>query len=390
MGRRSTGTVEPLKTSIRLKFTHLGTRRLETLDLAPTPANLKAAERLMSKIQSAISAGVYRRGDFFSGGIDLATPQPFSEYADEWAETLVVAKSTKRSYQTAMRATWKPAFEGKALADISHSDVKRAVAAKRDGGASAKTINNQLIPLRDLFSVAQKDGLIDSLPTNGVRNLKHQKPPPDPFTTGERDTILGHLHERYDEQIWNYYTFAFFTGIRPSEQIIAGWPHVDWNARKLRIEAALVDDEVKSTKTSLVREVDLNDATYAALLRQKAHTFMKDPEGPIFNDPLHGKPFPNERAQRRRFFIPALKVLGIRHRSAYQTRHTFATALLMGGVNPAYIARQLGHASTAMLFKHYAKWIDGADKGAEAAKANAVLMGHYGGPKLGGEEASNG
>ena len=33
---------------------------------------------------------------------------------------------------------------------------------------------------------------------------------------------------------------------------------------------------------------------------------------------------------------------------------------------PAYIARQLGHASTAMLFKHYAKWIDGARTRAQA------------------------
>jgi hypothetical protein len=35
--------------------------------------------------------------------------------------------------------------------------------------------------------------------------------------------------------------------------------------------------------------------------------------------------------------------------------------------------RQLGHASTAMVFKAYARWIEGADKGAEAAKANAIL-----------------
>jgi integrase len=45
----------------------------------------------------------------------------------------------------------------------------------------------------------------------------------------------------------------------------------------------------------------------------------------------------------------------------------------MAGVNPAYIATQLGHADTTMLFKHYAKWIKGADSGAEAAKARAAF-----------------
>jgi hypothetical protein len=45
----------------------------------------------------------------------------------------------------------------------------------------------------------------------------------------------------------------------------------------------------------------------------------------------------------------------------------------MGGINPAYIAKQLGQASLAMMFKVYAKWINRADKGAEAAKANAAV-----------------
>jgi integrase len=45
----------------------------------------------------------------------------------------------------------------------------------------------------------------------------------------------------------------------------------------------------------------------------------------------------------------------------------------MGGLNPAYIARQLGHATTAMLFKHYAKWIEGANAGLEASKLNRVF-----------------
>jgi len=49
----------------------------------------------------------------------------------------------------------------------------------------------------------------------------------------------------------------------------------------------------------------------------------------------------------------------------------------MAGVNPAYIARQPGHANTAMLFKHYSKWIEGADSGLEARKLNHVF-----GPKL--------
>jgi len=65
--------------------------------------------------------------------------------------------------------------------------------------------------------------------------------------------------------------------------------------------------------------------------------------------------------------------LGIRSRDAYHTRHTYATLALMAGSNPAYIARQLGHATTAMVFQKYSGWIDGGDNGHEARKLNAVF-----------------
>jgi hypothetical protein len=39
----------------------------------------------------------------------------------------------------------------------------------------------------------------------------------------------------------------------------------------------------------------------------------------------------------------------------------------------AYNTRQLGHKNTSILLKHYARWIDGADKGAEAAKVNQAF-----------------
>jgi len=45
----------------------------------------------------------------------------------------------------------------------------------------------------------------------------------------------------------------------------------------------------------------------------------------------------------------------------------------MAGVDPAYISGQLEHTSSEMLFKHYAKWIVGADRGAEARKLNAAF-----------------
>lgn len=371
MGRRPTGTVEPLRSSIRLKFTHLGARRVETLQLEPSPANIKAAQRLLDKITGAITAGYYRREDYFEGA-GASSRQTFTEYADEWLKTITVEPSTLAAYKVSLNATWKPAFGDEVLERISYSDIKKAVAAKAKL-VSGKTVNNALIPLRDIFKTALKDRLIATDPCEGIGNLSHQAPKPDPFDRDEMIAILAHMQAKFDEQIWNYFTLAFHTGLRPSEQIALRWSDIDWNHAQARIERALVVGEVKGTKTNTIRDVDLSDAAMAALKRQKAHTFMKDPAGAIFHNPETGKPWPDLQVQRRRYFTTTLVKLGIRHRDMYQARHTFATLLLMGGVNPTYISRQLGHANAQMLFTKYAKWIDGADKGIEAKKANALL-----------------
>ena len=64
-----------------------------------------------------------------------------------------------------------------------------------------------------------------------------------------------------------------------------------------------------------------------------------------------------------------MKSCRIRHRPAYNARHTYATMLLMDGVNPVFVADQLGH-SLQMLMKRYAKWMHGDKNKAEIAKLN--------------------
>ena len=78
-------------------------------------------------------------------------------------------------------------------------------------------------------------------------------------------------------------------------------------------------------------------------------------------------PWEDTRVQRETYWNPTIKVLGLRHRTPYSTRHTRATEMLMKGCKPAWCARQLGH-SVEMFFRVYAKWIDGEDNGAELAK----------------------
>ncbi|MCY1306523.1 hypothetical protein D9M70_563870 [compost metagenome] len=54
----------------------------------------------------------------------------------------------------------------------------------------------------------------------------------------------------------------------------------------------------------------------------------------------------------------------MRYRGPNQRRHAFASQILSSSIaSPEWIADQLGHSSTSMVFKHYAKVIskDGPD-----------------------------
>ncbi|WP_366769026.1 integrase [uncultured Pseudomonas sp.] len=75
----------------------------------------------------------------------------------------------------------------------------------------------------------------------------------------------------------------------------------------------------------------------------------------------------NEPSVTIRSFKSAPKALNIRERSQYDTRHAYATLCLMPGMNPAFIANQLGH-SVELLLSTYAKWISSSSDWRELEK----------------------
>lgn len=88
----------------------------------------------------------------------------------------------------------------------------------------------------------------------------------------------------------------------------------------------------------------------------------------VFRSARYGADFETEKPFRY-IFNKALRKLGLRHRKAYNTRHTYATMLLMAGVNINWVASQLGN-SPLMVATVYAKWINGEADITEMAKLN--------------------
>ena len=65
---------------------------------------------------------------------------------------------------------------------------------------------------------------------------------------------------------------------------------------------------------------------------------------------------------------------GIRSRHPYQSRHTYACWSLSAGANPSFIATQMGHEDSRMVYEVYAKWIGDMDKDQVAIINRRILV----------------
>ncbi|MEA3237747.1 tyrosine-type recombinase/integrase [Pseudomonas mosselii] len=141
------------------------------------------------------------------------------------------------------------------------------------------------------------------------------------------------------------------------------------------IDRIIVDRQpADRTKTKYHRVVLLNDRALNALRQAQRLADLRRmasksayPTSPFVFQPSKGGLWINEPSVTIRQFKSALKALDIRERRQYDTRHTYATLCLMAGMNPAFIANQLGH-SVEMLLSTYAKWISSSSDWRELEK----------------------
>lgn len=377
MGRTGSG-VERRDTSIRIAFVYQGQTRRETLrtdgkPMPPTPANLKYAHRLAAEIKEKIRHGTFVYADYFPASPNATTGHGTltGEQLDTWLGLQVGKEaSTLKGYRVAVN-WWKARIGAVPLKALKHSAVLAALATEPTW--SGKTRNNKVSVLRQALDLAIRDEIIGANPVDGIESAPHQSPVPDPFSIEEVEAILGDMRARYDGQIVNYFEVKFFTGLRTSESLAVRWPSIDWRLSQMAVSEAIVLGEYKdNTKTNDVRLVQLNSRAVAALQRQKERTFMVDRNGWVFRDPKTGERWVDDWTPREMYWRPTLTRLGIRYRSPYQTRHSYATMMLMAGMTPAFCARQLGH-SVEMFLRKYSKWIDGGRNDVEMGKLEGLL-----------------
>jgi len=205
-----------------------------------------------------------------------------------------------------------------------------------------------MTPLRMILNEAANRFEFSS-PYHGIKSLKVPRTDVEPFSIEEVKKIIETVRPDFKY----YYTVRFFTAMRTSEIDGLQWQYVDFERRQILIRQALVLNELIYTKNDgSYRTIDMSDMVYAALQKQfeatgsMPYVFCNTQGGSL-----------RHRNITCRVWHPLLRHLGLRARRPYQSRHTAATLWLAAGESPEWIARQMGHTTTEMLFRTYSRYV---------------------------------
>lgn len=365
-------------------FRYRGVRCREYTLLHDTQINRRNMEKVLARIESEIKLGTFDYARFFphsamiaklnekqiqapvlsetglmqTAPIVMAPTTPlFERFCEEWYQENEI--SWKRSYRATLKITIDkyllPNFGQKEVGHITKGEIlkfRSSLAKVQNGtkeGISPDRINHIMTPLRMILNEAA-DRYNFNTPYVGIKQLKVPKSDIDPFNLDEIGLFLANIRPDFK----NYYTVRFFTGLRTAEIDGLQWKYVDLEKGFIRVRETLVNGYFETTKTSeSMRDVIMSKPVYDALKVQFDVTGHKD--GLVFCS-REGLPL-NRNNVMNRIWYPTLRRLELKRRKPYQTRHTTATLWLAAGENPEWIARQMGHSTTRMLFTVYSRYI---------------------------------
>jgi integrase len=348
-----------------LDFRYKGKRCREQTLLKDNAVNRRKTKNLLARIEAEIMVGTFVYEKYFPNSPmvekwgqehDPGCPL-FSVFAWEWFHE--VEPTWRRSYAKTIKQVLEKriidAFGDCPVNAIKKSDILkfRALLAKvtnsKGKGLSPSYINRQIKLIGMILEEAAERFNFMS-PCRGIKAMKLSKTAIEPFSLTEVKNILHTVREDYEV----YYTVRFLTGMRSAEIDGLQWKYVDFERRQILVRQTWVEGRVESTKTNgSQREIDMSIPVYDALKthfkvtgRHQSYVFLN----------RCGKPL-NRHNVTNRVWYPLLRHLNLARRRPYQTRHTAATLWLASGENPEWIARQMGHSSTEMLFRVYSRYV---------------------------------
>ena len=220
-------------------------------------------------------------------------------------------------------------FSGKCLYEITPLMIEK-FKVERGKEVTLATVNRQLACLKSMFNRAIEWGRAKENPVKKVKLFRENN---KRLRYLEREEILK-LLANCNKHIRPIVVVALNTGMRKGEILGLKWHDIDFK----RGIIYLLD-----TKNGEKREIPINEQVKTALIRVRKH-----PESPYV--------FTNKDGQTikdiRKSFFTTLKKSGILSFRFHDLRHTFASQLVMSGVDLNTVRELMGHKSLQMTLRY--------------------------------------
>jgi len=227
-----------------------------------------------------------------------------------------------------------PVFGSEMLAAISPKKISSYVSGRLAAGISPATTNRERAVLGKVLSLAVEWGRLGENPVRKVRKLEESKGRLRFLTDAEASLLL----EKAPKHLKPVITCALHTGGRLSEILELRWAEVDMGNGLLYFTR---------TKSGKVREIPL-DATLTATLKEryKIRSLAGDARQFVFT--RFGKRLKNVRTG----FQAACFRAKLDEVTFHTLRHTFASQLVMRGVDLRTVQELLGHEDVTMTQRY--------------------------------------
>jgi len=242
----------------------------------------------------------------------------------------------------ASRSTWwhtlphksTYAVNGRTLEEITAGDVDKVRAERRTGdhAVTAATVNREVAFLRHVFNVAIRDGKTERNPVARLRFFKERGRVR--YLSDEEEPAL--MKALPDDASHQRVTVLLHTGLRKAEFLGLSWKHVDFKAGVLTIPRSKNGEPRHVPMTSTVRDI-----LSRRVRSLKADTLV----------------FPNSEGNAdlrwaEKTFPAATSAAKIEDFRLHDLRHTFASRLVMAGVDLLTVMQLVGWKSLAMVQRY--------------------------------------
>jgi integrase len=228
---------------------------------------------------------------------------------------------------------WSAALQSKTLRQVLPDDIERYVAVRIREAAPA-TVNRELAFLKCLFNDAIANRKVESNPVRAVRLLRENNQRVR-FLTDEEEQRLQAALSAGD---WPPVAVALHTGLRQSEQFNLKWENIDF-------DTGIVT--VTRSKHGELRHIPMNDQ-----VRQILRTLpSRQTSEWVFPSRTGRTPIDVHNFLSRKF-MPAVRRSHIENLHWHDLRHTFASRLVMAGVDLRTVQELMGHKTITMTIRY--------------------------------------